>query len=51
MVVIMEIMMLMKLFVNDSSDNTNDTIYIVLLTVDMIITMMVLVDGSVNGNR
>ena len=42
-------MMLMKLVVNDSSDNTNVTI--VLLTMDMIITMMVLVDGSVNGNR
>ena len=43
-------MMLMKLVVNDSSDNTNDTM-IVLLMIDMIITMMVLVDGSVNGNR
>ena len=43
-------MMLMKLVVNDSSDNANDTM-IVLLMMDMIITMMVLVDGSDNGNR
>ena len=43
-------MLMMTLVMNDSSDNTNDTM-IVLLMMDMIITVMVLADGSVNGNR
>ena len=41
---------MMTLVMNDSSDNTNDTM-IVLLMMDMIITMMALADGSDNGNN